>query len=445
MKHIVLSTSGSLGDVHPYIAIGVELKLRGHRVTIATSKAYRQTVQSEGLEFHHVRPDIAPDLYTPEIFRRANDLKTGTAYLVRELVLPYTQEMYDDLTAACTGADLLVIHPILFAAPMVAEKLRMKWLSVVLAAGSFGSAYDMPLMPPLPWLHALRRLGPGFNRLVLKGIYGFTRGWMKPIDELREREGLPPATESPLHKGMYSPFGTLACFSRLLGTPQPDWPAKTEQTGYVFYDKHESAEELDPALENFLSAGEPPIVFTLGTSAVIDPGNFYQASFEAIKRVGRRAVFLIGKQEANRPQGEIPPSIFVSGYAPYSKLFPRAAAVVHQGGAGTTAQTLRAGVPMLVVPYLHDQPDNAFRMKRLGVARVLQREVYNARSASENLRIILEDGRYAEQARAAAQQIALEDGVGNCVRVIERVLDLKQEAGVDGEREATLESALSNR
>jgi UDP:flavonoid glycosyltransferase YjiC (YdhE family) len=421
MKRIVLATSGSLGDLHPYIAIGVELKRRGFEVTIATAETYRRKVCGEGLGFCPIRPDIAPSLYTPEIFRRANDLRTGTKYLIKELVLPYVDNMYEDLLQACAGADLLVIHPILFVAPVVAEKLKMKWLSVALSPSTFVSAYDPPLLPPFPWLHALRHFGPVPNRLVLDLFRRITRSWMNPIDQLRERVGLPPATKHPIHAGMFSPFGTLGCFSQVLGLPQPDWPSNTRVTGFTFYDKQEREEGLEPALEDFLVSGDAPVVFTLGSSAVMDAGNFYQASFDAVERIGCRAVFLTGTQERNRPQGNIAQSVFISDYAPYSKVFPRAAAVVHQGGIGTTAQSLRAGVPMLVVPFLHDQPDNAFRVKRMGVARIVRRACYSADAAAQNLNWLLTEGSYRERAQAAAAQLRAEDGVANACRAIEQL------------------------
>ncbi len=124
MSRIVLATAGSLGDLHPYLAVGIELKARGHEVVIATMESYRRKIQDENLGFAAIRPDIAPQEYSPEVYRKANDLRTGSQYMVREMVLPYVGEMYADLLEACRGADLLVIHPVLFAAPLVAEKLN---------------------------------------------------------------------------------------------------------------------------------------------------------------------------------------------------------------------------------------------------------------------------------------------------------------------------------
>jgi UDP:flavonoid glycosyltransferase YjiC (YdhE family) len=155
-----------------------------------------------------------------------------------------------------------------------------------------------------------------------------------------------------------------------LAKPQPDWAANTVITGFTFYDGSQDRTELTQELKQFLDAGEPPIVFTLGSAAVLDPGNFYQESIQAAKQLNRRAVLLIGK---NTPPKNLSEDILAVNYAPYSQIFPHACAIVHQGGIGTTAQALRAGRPTLVMPYSHDQPDNAARVNRLGTSRTIPR------------------------------------------------------------------------
>ena len=118
-------------------------------------------------------------------------------------------------------------------------------------------------------------------------------------------------------------------------------------------------------MKKFVASGPPPVVFTLGSAAVLAAGDFYEVSAKAAIELGIRAVLLIGTDPRNRLRQQLPDSICVAEYAPYSALFSRASLVVHQGGVGTTAQCLRAGKPMLIMPYSHDQPDNARRMRRL--------------------------------------------------------------------------------
>src|SRR5262249_14925638 len=157
----------------------------------------------------------------------------------------------------------------------------------------------------------------------------------------------------------------------------PDWPASSVQTGFPIHDRGEAGERMPLALEVFLRQGPAPIVFTLGSSAVYAAGDFYTQAAEAARSLGRRAGLPVG-EDGLSPVAGVPPAahapagtpIVSLAYAPHSELLPRAAAVVHQGGVGTTAQAMRAGRPMLVVPFSHDQPDNAERLRRKGVARV---------------------------------------------------------------------------
>jgi rhamnosyltransferase subunit B len=152
---------------------------------------------------------------------------------------------------------------------------------------------------------------------------------------------------------------------------------------------------------------------------VLAAGKFYEYSAKAAVRLGVRAVLLIGSDERNRPTEALPESICVAEYAPFSALFKRAAMVVHQGGVGTTAQCLRAGKPMLIMPYSHDQPDNGRRMRRLRVARVMQRGNYTPLRVAPVLQSILEDPAFARRATEVAEQLAHEDGIGTACDALE--------------------------
>jgi UDP:flavonoid glycosyltransferase YjiC (YdhE family) len=419
MSSIVLATFGSLGDLHPHLAIGIGLRQRGHRVTLAACESYRDKIVGEGLNFQRLRPDFGAVAASTRMIERAFDPHKGGEFYVREIVLPHVEQTHQDLLAACQGADLLLIHPTLFTAPIVAEKLKLKWLSVVLAPGTFFSAYDPPLLPPLPWLHALRRLGPLPQHWMFEAMKVFTKSWTRGVDEIRKREGVQYRSRCALLDDMFSPYGTLACYSTVFGAAQPDWPKPSLITGFPFYDQTqpgESGSELDA----FLSAGEPPVGFTLGSAAVGAAGDFFEVSLAAASQVGCRAVFLTGA----RAKGQAPASddrFFFTSYAPYSKLFPRARAVVHQGGVGTLASALRAGVPSLIVPRGLDQPDNAARAQRLGAARVLPRHRYTVANATAELRALLDSADCRESARGLMERMRCEDGVAAACDAIEHV------------------------
>jgi rhamnosyltransferase subunit B len=413
---IVITSIGSFGDVFPYIGLARGLEARGHELTLAMPGYYRETVEKEGIRFVSTRPDINPnDL---ETIGRIMNPRTGSEYLVRWLFGPPLRESFDDLLAATRGADLMITHPITYAAPVVAEHLGIRWASTVLAPLSFFSAYEFPVLPPAPWLKKIERI-PGAARLFVKLAKTMTLKWTKPLADLRRELGL-PSRGNPIFEGQHSPHLVLAMYSRVLGGPQPDWPRNVVITGAVTYNGHDSlARTLSPPLEAFLAEGEPPIVFTLGSSAVGAAGRFYEESAAALRRMGKRGVLLIGPHERNRPAGPLPPNIHLEPFAPHSALFPRAAAVVHQGGAGTMHHALGAGVPTLIVPHGHDQPDNAYRVALLGVSRSLTPRSYKAARVVRELETLLSDGDYRNRAAVVARQVRAEDAVRTACDAIE--------------------------
>jgi rhamnosyltransferase subunit B len=396
------------------VALALELQRRGHVPVIATSEYYGEKITSSGVAFQAIRPNLTPE--DKDLLRAVMDERGGPEHVIRRLMVPAVREMYADLMDAVRGADLLLSAELVFAADTVAEMTRIPWVVATLAPLSFMSRYDPPILIQAPWLARIAEFSkPLYASLVRLSQWGI-RHWTEPVRQMRRDLGL---TAGP--GGIFGPrekaSAILAMFSPLVGAPQPDWPAHARVTGFAFYDRHEP---MPAALQAFLDADEPPVVFTLGSAAVFDPGEFYDASAAAARSIGRRAVLLVGPDAPSAP----PPDhqIAVAPYAPFSELFPRAAAIVHQAGIGTTAQALRAGKPMLIVPFSHDQPDNAARMVRLGVAKVIGRRHYSAATATEALRGLVDDGAYRERGAAAAAQIQRENGAATAADVIEQVL-----------------------
>lgn len=420
-RRIVLATFGSFGDLHPYLAIALELKRRGHRPVIATTDRYADKITATGIEFHPVRPDASLFGDEKELLRLVMDSTNGSQYVIREVILPNLKNSHADTLAVAQDADLLVSHPLSYSVPIIAEQLKKPWVATVLQPMMFLSKYDPPLLPQGQFLAPLYRRSPWLSGV----LFGFAkhvmmRGWDAPIAALRQAAGLPPSSQSPFFEEQFSPYANLAMYSRFLGDAQPDWPAKTTITGFAFYDRQEHARGMPAELEAFLAAGPPPIVFTLGTSAVMVAGTFYQESLRAAKLLNRRAVFLIGSDERNA-LGSLPETMLAVDYAPYSELFPKAAAIVHQAGAGTTGQAMRAGKPMVVVPFAHDQPDHAERLRRLGISETVSRHGYRADRIAEKLTQVLLNPSYAQRAEEVGRQVQQEDGVAAACEVLERV------------------------
>ena len=215
-----------------------------------------------------------------------------------------------------------------------------------------------------------------------------------------------------------SPRLILALFSPLLASRQPDWPRQTVVTGFPLYDRATAG--TPPELLRFLDDGPPPLVFTLGSAAVLDAGRFYSESVAAAGLLGRRAVLLTGSgvQHGLSP---LPPGVAAFDYAPFSELFPGPRPSFTTGGSAPPRKPC-AGRPMLVMPYSYDQPDNAERVARLGVARVISRRRYTATRAAAQLDRLLGDPAYAERATAIGAGVRAEDGVTIACDALEAAL-----------------------
>jgi rhamnosyltransferase subunit B len=415
-KRIVFCTFGSLGDIYPFLAIARELRRQGHAPAIATTPVYRSLVEAERVAFHPVRPDI--DVTDPEILRRVMDPRTGGRYVVCDIILPALRDSFEDTAAAATGADLLVVHPMALSAFAFARMAGMPWASAALAPVSLYSAYDPPVLAGVPFADRLATWGPAAQRRLLKTLALLFEPQWKPFRRLERALGL-PAAPNPLFWG-HSPHLTLGLFSPALAAPQSDWPANAHATGFPFF---EQPAGLSPELERFLDAGDPPIVFTLGSAAVGTAGDFFQQSVAAARSLGRRAILLVGRDPRNHPAGTLPPGIIAVAYAPHAAVFPRASVIVHQGGIGTTGEAMRAGRPMLVVPYSHDQPDHAARLTRLGLARRVPRARYGAGVATRELRTLLDDAGYADRAAETGSRVRAETGTATACHLLTGLLE----------------------
>jgi UDP:flavonoid glycosyltransferase YjiC (YdhE family) len=431
-RKVVISTAGSLGDLNPFIALALELKARGYEPLIASQNEFRAKILAEGIDFHPLRPgveDVKGELGIDEqtIFRKATNGSSGLPFLVRRIAMPFLRRAYEDMMSATQGASLVVTHPSAFAARLAAENRGLLWMSAVLAPFGLMSSCDPPVFSTAPGLALLRELtGARFDAALLSMVKKVLDPWTAPFQQLRRELGLPPVV-NPLFEGQFSPYATLALYSKWMGDLQPDHPVNCDITGFVYYDSPAGApKELPEGLKRFLAEGPPPLVFTLGTALVMDPGDFYQRSLKIAQMLGRRAVFLgldkDSPEQADRLRRALPKSVFAAGYLPHSLVFPHAEAIVHHGGVGTTAQALRAGKPQLITPFAGDQPDNAMRMCRLGVARQLAPNAYTPRRAATDLAALTSDPALTRRAGEIGKAVAAERGAAVAADLIEALL-----------------------
>jgi rhamnosyltransferase subunit B len=420
MARVVLTSWGSFGDLNPHLGLATALRARGHTPILALPKFYQPICEAQGFRCVPTEPDADPEL-DAEMVRRVIDPRRGAEVIFREVLMPALASSYATLSALAADADLLISHPGQPAAPIVAAKTGVRWVSTVLAPLSFLSAHE-PVIPPVAtWL---RHLGYPLLARYADWLAGGARQvsdrWVQPVYALRESLGLPRGAH-PIFEGSHAPAGVLALFSRVLAAPQRDWPPHVTITGQVRHDLAHGA-ALPPALAAFLDAGAPPVVFTLGSSVVQVAGRFYEESLEAVSRLGVRAVLLVGRKRVAELAAQAPSSVLVVDEAPHSRLFPRAAAIVHPCGIGTVGTGLSAGCPTLAVPYANDQPDNAWRLERLGVARTLYPTRYRGARVARELGQLLSTSSYATRAREVATVVNTERGAAAACDVIEAVL-----------------------
>lgn len=423
-RRIVLATFGSLGDLHPFIAIALQLKAHGHAPIVASSPNFRENVTAAGLAFQPIRPDpeaILRDLHM-DLAQYGRAVMRDTIFILESAIFPYLQSTYDDLLPVIAGAALVLSSSLLFSARFAAERLQVPQMTVALQPMVFVSAYDPPAVDPARWLAPiLVKLGPRVTRAVYGRAKELASRRAGALQAFRRRLGLPESDMNPLFEGQFSPQGTFALYSSLLASVQPDYPPNTLVSGFAFYDGN-VAPALEPALEEFLASGPPPLVFTLGSFAVEFADDFFRIGLEVTRRLRFRAVILAGPGHSEPYLTYRSSDIYIGGYAPYSLLFCRALAIIHHGGIGTLGQALRAGRPQLIVPLLSDQFDNAARAVRLGVARTVSRRRYSARCVTAEIRRLVAEPSFARRAAEIGGIVAVDRGAERVAQAVDGFL-----------------------
>jgi rhamnosyltransferase subunit B len=411
--HIVINTFGSLGDLFPFLSIGCALHARGHRVIVATHTMHRAAVEQAGLHFADASGIPQPESLT-EFTRRAFHPSRGPRLLIRDLAANDVRVSYARMQLICQDADVLITSTLAFAGHILGETLsasgRLYWVSAVLTPCNFVSIYDPPIVG-VKWVDAISR-GPLRGKRLLQYLTWLRlRNWTGPVRAFRRELGLrgESALGNPLQHGQHSPDCALALFSPQLGSVQADWPPHAHITGFAHY--AQPGAKMDAELQSFLHNGSPPLVFSLGSSAVHIGADFLRESIQACEQLGRRAVLFTGSSEVRATlPASLPDFVHAVEYAPHAAVFPHAAAIIHHGGIGTSTEALRAGRPMLVVPHGFDQYDNAERLKRLGVAHAIASRDYRWQTALPLLKDLLDDPGYAQRAWRCAEVVHAEHG-----------------------------------
>ncbi len=421
MARIVISSIGSMGDLYPYIALAYGLRERNHEVEFVVEPLFADQLRAEGF----ATTLLASDLRTldPSVVHRLvmdNDPFVSLRILAYDYLGPALQENIGRLRDACQYADILVASVSQVAASAVAELTGIRWLSIALSPtipSAEVAPTPLPISLPPPLARAVNRA------LWALGGVAVARASDAPLNAARAAYGLPPRHRL-LQDGNLSPSGAAVAFSPSAFPCPAAWPPCCWVTGFLFWDRPTNW-QAPPEVEEFFAdaQGEPVIAVSSGSmGALVGQAfvPFFATSVAAIHAVGARAL-VIGAGEAYTPAKPDERTRCVE-YVPFSWAYPQCAAVIHHGGAGTLAQSLRAGVPTLIAPWGADQFFHGAILEHLGVGRTLTRKRYTEERVARILGELLTSPDLRQRAETLKAQIAREDGVGVLCDHIEAAL-----------------------
>jgi len=401
---VLISTTGSSGDINPFVGVGVELHRRGHEVILVTNPHAGSKVTAAGLEFRPFgsKGDLREIADNPDVM----DAKRGPETVWKDYILPEIPAMIEVVEGIVDEErpDIALSHHIFFGTQWLCARRGIPCAQATLSPMVWFSASDdsvyrhwEPRTPPR-WYKRLRKI---VGRWLLR------RAIDPGMNRVRQAHGYPPIRDSFFNSACGGDL-CLGLWSPHYRGPMPDDPEAGRICGFAWFDRHQDQESDDGAIDRFLASGEPPIVFCLGSSAVHVAGDFYKKAAEACHLLGRRGLLLTGQEDNAAFEGL--DHVLAVRYAPLSKVAAAGCATVHHGGMGTMAQAMRAGKPTVIVPFAHDQFDNAARNHRLGISETLARADASAVPMTQTLRGILEDEGYARRAAELGARLAGEDG-----------------------------------
>jgi sterol 3beta-glucosyltransferase len=412
---IAIIAMGTRGDVQPYIALGKGLTAAGHFVRLITHQNFERLVRSHGLEFYPVKGNVQEVMESPEIrklLEQGNFLAINayTAKIVQDISLDWAR----DGIVACQGVDLLIAGVGgLYLALSLAEKLNLPFLQAYIFPFTPTTAFPAIVLP-----QSISKLGGTVNRLSHHLFRQLMWKGFQTADRLARQQvlNLPPASFwGPYNSPTLRQYPTLYGFSAAVIPHPSDWK-NTQVTGYWFLD--ETTDWNPPAaLLNFLESGTPPVYIGFGSMGSRNPQETADLVLAALERTGQRGILSSGW--GGLSQENLPDTVHMVDSVPHSWLFPRVAAVVHHGGAGTTAAGLRAGVASIVIPFFGDQLFWGQRVEKLGVGTApIPRKQLTVERLAQAIHRAVTDPVMRQQAAHLGARIQSEDGIAHAVEVI---------------------------
>ncbi|HSB03537.1 MAG TPA: glycosyltransferase [Anaerolineales bacterium] len=416
---VTIFAAGSRGDIQPCVMLGRALQRAGYNIILAAPENFASFIREFDLPFHPLLGDVQ-QIMASETGQRfmedggANPLKQVSA--MRKMLAPVAIQMAEDAFEACRGADALISLAIFATfAKTIAEVLQIPLINVE----------PTPTLPtrafPAPGWPVQRNLGGLHNRLSGFAMLQMLWLWYRPsVNSFRQLLGLPSYTATSFHQILSSTPLLGAYSSQVIPRPS-DWPGSAHITGYWFADNNTEWRPT-PELEAFLDAGDPPVYIGFGSMAGSQPERLAKLIEEALAKSNQRGLLLTGWGGLRTES--VPDDVFVLDSAPHNWLFPRMAVVVHHGGAGTTAEGLRAGVPAVIVPFAFDQPFWGARLKALGLGPdPIPQKALTADRLAHAITTAVTDPGMKQRVYSLGVAIRAEDGISNAVKIIKRYLE----------------------
>lgn len=418
MATILILTFGTRGDVQPYVAMGKGLVDRGHRVTLSTGTGFDDLISAQGLVSRPLSINVRDLMDTPDVQSALTSLR-GKIKAMRSMRGMLNRQL-DDMwqVAREVRPDLILYHPKALVAPYLARVLAAIAVPSFLQPAFVPTrAFPSILVPPFPLGSVGNKLvGRAIVALATAGLSISLHGWLAQHPEVAEGPRLNPL-EGFHPAGLEVP--RLHAHSRHLVPKPMDWADREAVTGYWFLPPTQNWEP-PPALRRFLEAGPPPVYIGFGSMPHVDTARLNQVILSAVQSAGTRAILATGwgALSPGNANGHI---LQIDG-APHDWLFPQCRAVVHHGGAGTTHEALRAGLPSLVCPFFGDQGFWGARVRQAGcgpspipVKKLTEARLGDALNA-------LHAPHYAEAAQELGQKMRIEGGVENGLQRLDAVL-----------------------
>lgn len=413
---ITVFAAGSRGDIQPCIVLSKALQQAGYRVRLAAPEDFADFIEKHGLDFYPLRGDVQR-IMASETGRKfmetggANPLKSITA--VRKMIAPVIMTMAKDAYEACRDADALICLGVFSSfGQSIAAALDIPVINVE----------PTPLLPtsafPAPSWPIQRNLGGWHNYVSGVIMLAVVWLWYRPfVNDFRRELGLSAYSFSRFYRALRS-TPMLSAYSPSIISHPADWSDSDHITGYFFLDD-QAGWQPSSELQAFLDAGDPPVYIGFGSMAGRNPEQFATLVLDALAQSGQRGLLLTGWGGLRAES--FPDNVFVVDAVPHSWLFPRMAAVVHHGGAGTTAEGLRAGVPTVIIPFVLDQPFWGARVKALGLGPdpIPQKHLTAGRLAAA-IRTAVTDPNMKQRAHTYGAAIRAENGCDCAVKIIKR-------------------------